>query len=488
MTNAAIDIVWLKRDLRLRDHQPLIEAAKSQNPVLLVYLFEPELLKDPHFSARHWQFVIDSITNLNAQLRPMSTQVWLGFDSAVSVFDYLHKRFTIRSLFSHMETGLMNTYTRDRAIAQWCERHSVKWQEYAQSAVIRGLTHRHDWQKQWQAFYHQPCSDIPLDTINWQYISQPEPMTHPLPLSQLQRQPGGEQRAWSVLKSFFKTRYTRYHTDISYPEAARRSCSRLSPYIAFGNISTRQIYQYVKTISGRNPDHKLAINAFSERIAWHDHFVQKFESEHAMQWRSVNKGYSDFAYEDGPVAQWLFEKWRNGETGFPLVDACMCALNITGYLNFRMRAMIVSFACHWLNLDWRRVAEYLAGQFLDFEPGIHYPQIQMQAGITGTNTIRLYNPVKQSKVLDSDGQFIKKWIPALMHVPGAYIHTPWNIPALILTMENIHIPERYRQPIIDMDARGPMIRNTLWAYRKRPEVIEESARIINRHSLPKDKH
>lgn len=485
-----VNIVWFKRDLRLRDQLPLKLAIEDGLPILLIYLFEPSILKDPHYDIRHWRFVHQSLVDLNSQLSKLDSKILILQNEAIPVFEKLNELVSINKVFSYQETGLKITYDRDKQFSSFCKKENIQWLEYQQNGVERSRKNRVNWQANWHKFMEQP-----LDQPNWENFT---PFNleavfssiftiHSLPETYSDQdknfQEGGETKAWAYLRSFYNERAKNYSNHISKPYLSRKGCSRLSPYIAWGNLSIRQVYQKYLEASKKQP-YKRALNNFSSRLCWHCHFIQKFEMADRMEFKNINSGYNDLKRKFEPQH---YLAWKRGQTGFPLVDACMRCLIETGYINFRMRAMVLSFLTHNLWQHWKEGAIWLASQFLDFEPGIHYPQVQMQAGVTGINTVRIYNPIKQSKDNDKEGIFIKKYIPELKNLPIEFIHEPWLMTAMEQQLYGVEIGKDYPAPIIDLKSSSKEARDKIWAKKKEAQVRKESFKILKRHTLPRRK-
>jgi len=479
-----INIVWFKRDLRLQDHKPLKLACESELPAFLIYLFEPSLVADPHYGTRHWRFVMQSLLEMKDALEKQGHHLFICFEEAEPFFRKLHESFEIVTVFSHEETGIDLTFKRDITMKKVFKELGISWVESPTNAVQRGLMHRNGWRKTWNSIMYAPLeqpdlsrlkcvdlSDVSLSQFNQKI---PEEFTN----EDSRFQPGGISHAHAALESFVYRRCADYNASISAPGPARTGCSRLSPYITWGNLSIRQIIHFLKANREHIP-HKRGVNSFKSRLGWHCHFVQKFESEPRIEFENLNRGYDDIRTEWN---EHYFEAWKTGNTGFPMVDACMRSVVETGYLNFRMRAMLVSFLTHHLWLHWAKGSPHLAKQFLDFEPGIHYSQFQMQAGTMGVNTVRIYNPIKQGYDHDPDGAFIREWVPELRGVPQELVHEPWKMSSMEQQMADCVIGKDYPSPIIpDIKASYKRASNILWSKKGSSEVKQENKRILKKH-------
>ena len=489
-----VKIVWFKRDLRIDDHAPLYHAAQNHaekgGKILPLLVIEPDFWAQPDSSARQFAFMRESALSLAQALRALGAELVVRTGEVCAVLEQLSGLYEIEGIYAHQETHNNWTYQRDRAVRSWAQSRGIALYEYQQHGVIRGLKSRTGWAKAWDSQMSQPCLPAPhrLDCIS-DIDTEDMPSAQQLGLPDdpcYGRQIGGSAEAHTLLDRFLTVSGVNYRTEMSSPVTAPHACSRISPHLAWGTLSIRTAFQqseiHKKLLAHDQPDSALSprqrsafrqsIASFQSRLHWHCHFIQKLEDQPSLEWENAHSAYDGIRQHDDV----LCSAWLTGMTGYPLVDAVMRCLQDTGWINFRMRAMVMSFASYHLWLDWQQTAPLLARLFVDYEPGIHYSQAQMQSGTTGINTIRIYNPVKQSMEQDPEASFIRRYIPELDDMPQSLIHTPW------LAEDKLG---DYPMPVVDEKKARQHAASIMHGLRKNLSFASEADNIQQRHGSRK---
>jgi deoxyribodipyrimidine photo-lyase len=501
MQQAEVNVVWLKRDLRIQDHAALFEAAKN-GPVLPIFTWDAAVWSSPDYAKQHVMFVRECLDVLKTDLQAIGLDLFESIDGILHVLNTLYKSHHIAGLYSHEETGNQHTYALDISVADWCRQHQVAWHEYAQTGVVRRLKSRDSWNAIWQKRMAAPIYPLPIASLAQVQSAQlfNANIDHALHLRKPQpdkplRQRGGRHHALKTLNSFLNGRASQYRGGISSPISSQEAGSRISPYLAWGVLSMKEVMQALwqqRVRCKQSPDkypRKLdsGLLGFESRLHWHCHFMQKLESEPEMEYQNLHSalnGLRDEACADVQSHEKL-QKWAQGKTGWPLVDACMAMLRETGWINFRMRAMLMSTASYLYWLHWREPGLHLAREFLDYEPGIHWPQVQMQSGTTGINTLRMYNPVKQAKDQDPEGHFVRRWIPALKNVPTTWIFEPWLMTPELQMQYQCMIGQDYPEPMVTIESAIKLARAKIAQNKYGTSHHLETKRIIQKHASRK---
>ncbi len=485
----AVQLVWFKRDLRIRDHRPLWEASQ-RGPCIMLYVYEEEILQAEETDPSHFMFLNESLKELKQSLQQLGGTLTIRRGRMPDALEALFRECPFEAVWSHEETGNHITYMRDLRVAKWVASRNLVWHEYPQTGVVRRLNDRDGWSRKWNQRMNRPIIQTP------QHIQSPTIKTgRVLTLKQLglgaitktNIQQGGEAAAHEVLDRFLSARGVNYRKDMSSPVTAWDGCSRLSTYLAYGNISIKQVHQAVREKQKLVKEHKdeydsrwrASLSSYAGRLRWHCHFMQKLEDEPRIEFENMSRAY-DGLREDAFNEEW-YERYRAGLTGYPMVDACMRALHQHGWINFRMRAMLVSFASYHLWLHWRPTALYLAKHFLDFEPGIHFSQVQMQSGTTGINAIRIYSPIKQVLDQDPEGEFIKQYLPELEGVSKKFIAEPHKMPHDEQAKSGCVIGKDYPEPVVEHGKAYQSARQRIYARKRSAEAKENAKQVYQKH-------
>mmetsp|Transcript_37535 Transcript_37535/g.79145 ORF Transcript_37535/g.79145 Transcript_37535/m.79145 type:complete len:625 (+) Transcript_37535:258-2132(+) len=554
---SAIDVVWLKKDVRLHDHAPLSLIAGSSRPCIILYLYEPDQLSEKTVHGSHVAFVNEGLVDLDLRLSGSLSEtndecgshqfkcITVCKAGAAFTFRTLHRQRPIHRILAHMESSHLKSFARDKAVRRWCRANNVPIHEYDQTGVTRCLSNRDDFTTNFKKFLDRPIPEnstrtqlagmrqrlVDLDKEGIQLHGRCLTPMNPMDIEEIpfehrndraQRQYGGESEALDMFQSFLSRRGANYSSGISSPNTSWTTGSRLSPYLTWGHVSLRYVIvmtkkkqealrEAKKSNSAPNPWLR-SLASFQSRVHWRSHFIQKLESQPSLEKQDQCLAFSHLRRQPNDFCQEYYDAWCQGRTGFPFVDACMRCLIDCGWLNFRMRAMLVSFATYNLWLDWKKIAGHLARVFLDYEPGIHYPQLQMQAGTTGINAMRVYNVTKQGIDQDPDGIFIRKYVAELRNVPNEYIHEPCNMPTKLqrkckVLIGNVEEKARssqlgfqpikqtsdkhedvddsdnfyYPSPIVDEKATAKKAKDKLSAVRKQESTKAEAQQVYLKH-------
>jgi deoxyribodipyrimidine photo-lyase len=486
-------IYWHKRDMRLLDNQALTFAVnlsqENSLDLLPIMGLETDLIQSPETAYEFDIFtqfgLLSSMLPLYKNYQHFGVNSIIFHEPVLEILDQIHNKKSIKYLISHQENGTNGTYKRDKEVQNFCKKNNIIWQQIQPSLVIRNLKSRDQIPKEYLTSKLLPVpnfNDI-KETLDSSITLKSENTFKLLTKEKKQIQSSfnlhecSEKIGHSELSSFVLDRARGYRGGISSPNSAIIFGSRLSQFLAYGSLSLRYIYQHLWANIKSTDDKKLKSGMLGamQRLHWREHFVQRIETEPNMSNQAIHPDFNNIQYTHNLD---YFEKYKTGKTGEVLIDACIRCLLNTGFINFRMRALLVSYGVFGLDLDWRQLGRFLATVFLDYEPGIHWSQIQMQAGVTGINTIRVYSPHKQLLDQDPNCIFVRKWLPEITNLTNEQILNYPNISLFSIT------DGEYPDPIVDFKSACKTNKAKTFGARKKSSK-EASQKVFTLHGSRK---
>jgi len=437
-------VVWHRRNLRITDHPALGDAADRYDELVPVFVFDPHFYGEEALACDgRLQFLHECLADLDRQYGSCGGTLALAHGDPVDVLSRF--RDAGWDIVATADPTGRYGLDRDDTVAEVCDATFVDG-----DGLRRGSGDTRDgWQEhvtEW--FETQPSTvtpaDLPLRTVRTpvtiaaiedQYDVSPTKQNLPT---------GGRTPAVEKLRSFTES-ITSYPGNISAPQDARNGTSQLSPYLRFGCLSVREVYRHVMEHAPECRGRELFVSG----LYWNRHYTQKLVDWPGWMDTAVNPVMEEFHADTHDPA--LVDAWKRGETGYPMVDASMRCLERTGWLNFRMRALCASAFCDLLQQPWRVGADWFYYHLVDADPAINYTQWQYHAGLVGTPSKRIYNPRKQVRDHDPDGEWITEWVPELDGLPPAHLDQPEKTPVHVQHECGVVIGDDYPYPVVDYE-------------------------------------
>jgi deoxyribodipyrimidine photo-lyase len=459
-------LVWHRDDLRTADNRAL-DAATTDGDPHPVFVFDPRYYGESNLACdARLRFLHESLSDLDEQYRHR------GGSLALRVGD---PREELRSL---LDAGVVDEIYCNRTTTGRYGRRVAEtvraWDAvttFADDGIRRPDRRHYDgtvavdtrdgwradleaWRDQCEAYFEGDLTPRPaavpenrvestttIEAVEAEYGVDPDRTAVPR----------GGTVAGNERLSAFLDRIHEYPEVVSPPAAAAERGSRLSAYLALGALSSRQVYQRLDDV----PDCR-GKSMFVSRLYWNRHYTQKLADWPGWTERAVNPVMRGLYRDDHDPD--LVDAWKHGETGFPMVDAAMRALVETGYINFRMRALVATFFQYVLGEWWRRGADFMYRHLVDADPAINYTQWQSQCNLTGVHPVRVYDPAKQVREYDPDGEFVREYVPELAPLPDNHLPRPEKAPLAVQAEASVRVGEDYPYPVVDYERRATAAR------------------------------
>lgn len=407
-----LSLLWFRRDLRLQDN-PALAFAAATGPVLPLFVLDPAEWSHPSASARHWAFVAESLAELQAGLAALGQPLVIAHGATREVIARLHARRRFRQIVTGREPA-GRAGARQESVAAWARDKGVALVELDPAAP--GMPHP-------AALPHVTDAATALPAARALGLS-PDPCPG--------RQTGGRAAGLALLESFMDGRVRDHPRAAASPLAAERAASRLSPHLAWGTLSEREVRAAAAACA---VPARAGLRAFGEKLDARARLLDRDQAPPPDRPAGGSAG---------------LRAWAAGETGLPFADACMRYLRATGWLPDGLRALVASVALHRLRLDRGEVATQLARLFTDHDPALLAPRLRAIAeDAPGAHL----HPVRQGLRQDPEGRFLRRWLPELAMVPAPFLHRPW-----LWAEGRRHLAARYPEPLADpetaMDPAG----------------------------------